>query len=499
MKKYSKEELFKMPAIEVYKLVLSGRELKVFPPHFWSRPEAEKNAIDCFNYLIEEILHLDKSDIPSTITKKLLMQYSLSGMLGLVFNGSIYEMVNTTYPNLFKPWDFQRPPRGYWENRDNCIYAIKWLLEEKLKLTDDEIKEKYCANLFHEHRIAGALVRGFSGSPFKAIDAAYPGKFNEWDFSSTQKNFWANDENKIRATKWLIEEKLKFNDYDIKNNLTSELFDKHGLKGMLKLYNGSPYAAVNAAYPNRFHPWEFAKTPYGFYDNEKNRLDALRWLIEEKLKLTDDEIKEKVSLNFFKEHSLGGLVSIRFNGSPYAALNALYPGKFKQWELKQACLGLWQERENRVEAIRWLVEEKLQLTPCELKKTLSKKIFVDNGLEGLLNGSYNGSPVEAIKDAYPDEYKSWDFNRIPARFFNDKANRISATKWLIEDKLKYNKEQVLENIAYETFVEHGLENLIIKSNYCAYQALNEAYPGEYELYDFKRVKKTKSSRTKNCK
>ena len=67
------------------------------------------------------------------------------------------------------------------------------------------------------------------------------------------------------------------------------------------------------------------------------------------------------------------------------------------------------------------------------------------------------------------------------------------------DKLKYNKEQVLENIAYETFVEHGLENLIIKSNYCAYQALNEAYPGEYELYDFKRVKKTKSSRTKNCK
>ena len=127
MKKYNKDELFKMPAIEVYKLVLSGRELKTFPSHFWSRPEAEKNATDCFNYLIEEILHLDKSDIPNTITKKLLTQYSLSGMLLLVFNGSIYEMVNTTYPNLFKPWDFQRPPRGYWENRDNCIYAIKWL------------------------------------------------------------------------------------------------------------------------------------------------------------------------------------------------------------------------------------------------------------------------------------------------------------------------------------------------------------------------------------
>lgn len=479
-----------MPAVEVYKLVLSGRELKSFPSHFWSRPEAEKNAGDCFKYLIENLLKMDESNIPKVVTRKFLMKYSLSGMLGIVFNGSPYEMVNTIYPNKFKPWDFQKPPRGYWENRDNCIYAVKWLLEEKLKLTDDEIREKYCADLFYEHRVSGALARGFSGSPFKAIDAVYPGKFNEWDFS-TQKNFWSNEENKIRATKWLIEEKLKFNDYDIKNNLTSELFDKHGLKGMLKLYNGSPYAAIDAAYPNRFKAWEFSLTPYGFYDDEKNRLDALRWLIEEKFKLTDEEIKEKVSVNFFKENSLGGLLSIHFNGSPHAAINTLYPGKFKRWELKQSGLGIWKQRENRVEAIRWLVEEKLKLTPDELKKTLSKNMFADNGLDGLLVSSYNGSAIKAIRDAYPDEYEIWDFNRTPAKFFDDKANRIAATKWLIEEKLKYNKEQVLEHIAYETFVEYGLQNLIIKSNYSAYEALNEAYPGKYEITDFKRVKKRK--------
>lgn len=62
-------------------------------------------------------------------------------------------------------------------------------------------------------------------------------------------------ENAKKCIKYLIEDKLKFTDEDIKNNTSSSLFTRFKLTGMLRTcFNGSPCDAINATYSSKFKP-----------------------------------------------------------------------------------------------------------------------------------------------------------------------------------------------------------------------------------------------------
>ena len=173
----------------------------------------------------------------------------------------------------------------------------------------------------------------FDDSPYKAINSTYPNKFKEWEFKSVPMNFWIKEKG-IEATKWLIEEKLKLTDEELKEQLSQKLFKDNNLYGMLNIcFNNSPYQAINTTYPNKFKEWEFKCTPNSFWTKEKG-IEATKWLVEEKLKLTDEEIKEQSSVNLFKDNSLYNMLYNCFNSSPYQAINATYPNKFKPEDFK---------------------------------------------------------------------------------------------------------------------------------------------------------------------
>ena len=57
-----------------------------------------------------------------------------------MFNDSPFHALNAAYPNQFKEWELKFVPDKFW-NKDTGIRATKWLIEERLKWTDDEIKE----------------------------------------------------------------------------------------------------------------------------------------------------------------------------------------------------------------------------------------------------------------------------------------------------------------------------------------------------------------------
>ena len=101
-------------------------------------------------------------------------------------------------------------------------------------------------------------------------------------------------------------------------------------------FNSSPYQAINTTYPNKFKEWEFSKTPSNFWIKEKG-VEAIKWLIEEKLKLTDEELKEQLSEKLFIDNKLRGMLYICFNYSPYQAINTAYPNKFKPEDFKNSC------------------------------------------------------------------------------------------------------------------------------------------------------------------
>ena len=147
----------------------------------------------------------------------------------------------------------KRFPSGFWYNGETYNYeAAKeitiWLIEEKLKWNDKDLKRGLRSETFRDNRLYGMLGILFNHSPYEAINNAYPGKFNEWDFEYTPKNYW-NLETAKKSTKWLVEEKLKMDRRKIRKCLSKRHFYENGLGGMLtQVFQNNVCKAVINAY-----------------------------------------------------------------------------------------------------------------------------------------------------------------------------------------------------------------------------------------------------------
>lgn len=318
--------------VEIYKLVLTGK-IKRFPGGVFSEPDSIEFAIPIIRFLIEDILNWSEDDIKNNLSQSIFKEYHLKGMLARVFNDSPFQAINTVYPDKFKPWEFIRAPQNYW-TLENSINAIKWLIEDKLKWTDEDIKEKLNVQIFREYRLKSMLALTFNSSPYQAINTVYPNQFRAWELIQVPENYWTV-ENAIQAVKWLIEDKLKWTDEEIKEKFCGSIFNKYKLNGLLaSVFNNSPYQAFNMAYPNKFKPWEFKKTPASFW-TESKAIEALKWLVEKKLKWTEVDVKYKLTRKVFDQYGLGR-ASIIKNGSLIDLILAAYPGEFTKKELIEA-------------------------------------------------------------------------------------------------------------------------------------------------------------------
>ena len=350
-------------------------------------------------------------------------------------------------------------PKGVWncnEKYDNAKEVTKTLIEKVLKWSDDEIKRKLSANIFIQNSLYGMLVILFNGSPYLAIENAYPGKFKPWELPCVSNSFW-NLKTAKEATIWLIEEKLKWNDDDIKEKLSANTFIKNSLTSIISLFNGSPYLAIENAYPGKFKPWELPSVPKKNW-NVKTAREATIWLIEEKLKWSDEDVRRNLSKNTFKENSLRGMLDVLFNGSPYFAIENAYPGKFKAWEFAKVPKNFWNLK-TASEATIWLIEEKLRWSDEDVRRNLSQNTFKENSLRGMLDVLFNGSPYLAIDNAYPGKFKPWELPSVPKKFWNLETAK-EATIWLIEEKLKWSDEDVKEKLTLNTFKENSLKSML---------------------------------------
>ena len=260
---------------------------------------------------------------------------------------------------LRKKGIIKRFPLGFFRedvfvNVDVGIELTKYLIEDVLKWTDEEICKKLSQKTFYENYLRSMLNTVFNASVYEAINAAYPNRFNPWELSYVPRNYWTKERAKD-ATIWLLEEKLKWSDDEICNNLCVKTFEENGLGGMSKcIFNSNVYEIIENAYPGKFKPWQLSVVGRNYW-NKQTTKDATKWLIEEKLKWTDEEICQKISIKTFKENGLGGMLLNMFKGSPYEAINATYPNRFKPWQFNNVPKNYW-TKETAKEATRWLIE-----------------------------------------------------------------------------------------------------------------------------------------------
>ncbi|KOS27240.1 hypothetical protein ADK18_15245, partial [Bacillus anthracis] len=77
-----------------------------------------------------------------------------------------------------------------------------------------------------------------------------------------------------------------------------------------------------------------------FWTKEK-ALEALKWTVEEKEKLSSFELFQFYSVKWFAIHNFISPFVMYWNGSPYAMINSLYPNKFKEWEFSMTPNNFW--------------------------------------------------------------------------------------------------------------------------------------------------------------
>ena len=135
--------------LEIYKMVLSG-EISRFPYGIWKGKEVKYECREVIHYFIEELLQCKKEEIPQKATYSEFKKYKLCGMLQHVFNHSPYEAINFAYPGKFKRWEFGNFSRHNW-NRDLAAEAMKWLIEDKLKLSYNDAIEGLSEDVIYRY------------------------------------------------------------------------------------------------------------------------------------------------------------------------------------------------------------------------------------------------------------------------------------------------------------------------------------------------------------
>jgi len=165
-------------------------------------------------------------------------------MLKKAFNCRLFEAIDATYPGKFKKWQIGDHVKNNHWNKEEGILAVKWLIEDKLKWNDKDIKKNYSKQIYEDNNLYGMIQRCFNSSPFEAINSTYPNRFKEWELPNVPRNFWNSNENCINATKWLIVEKLNFDITAAKQKLSYKHFkdnnipslcDKHPIPRLIEM------------------------------------------------------------------------------------------------------------------------------------------------------------------------------------------------------------------------------------------------------------------------
>lgn len=221
---------------------------------------------------------------------------------------------------------------------------------------------------------------------------------------------------------------------------------------------------------------EIKKFPDG-YLNQNICKEIVRHVILDKLKMTREEICDKISYPFLNKYKLGNMRKL-FDCKVYKLVGFCFPEMdIKPWELQRVSNEYWRDKNNQKEYVLWVIEkEELDINSIQdLRKITAKYVISHYGKRALTSA---GGIFQLLSLVTGDRYKEWEIMNICEW---DEKKAISAVKWLIEERLQWTDIQVIQNLTAKTFKDNSLGGLFknyFNNNKLA--ALNLAYPNKFK-------------------
>jgi hypothetical protein len=142
----------------------------IYPDGYWEQPNAKENAVEAFRWMLTEE-QISKKTLLTAIenkqlTRELFKKYNLSTMFDYIFNKNLYDLVNATFPNQFKPWEIGNVKHSFWQSEANKTEAVNWFIKES-DSTKSHIIEEIESGKFQKKRFVSSKLANFFRHIFK--------------------------------------------------------------------------------------------------------------------------------------------------------------------------------------------------------------------------------------------------------------------------------------------------------------------------------------------
>lgn len=171
-------------AVAIWREVYSGRR-RAFPRGFWSGWRGREAGVEILHYLVAGGLD------PLSLTDLKARRLKLRG--AVLAWGGLWHLLDAAFPDRYLPWQLPKARSNLWKDMLGIWgpRAVRWLVEEKLKLSIEEVPKKLRLQQFRENGLGG-LAKACSNRLFVLVDLGYPGVFRPLDMGDL-KEWWRDD------------------------------------------------------------------------------------------------------------------------------------------------------------------------------------------------------------------------------------------------------------------------------------------------------------------
>lgn len=421
-------------------------------------PDSRKNRFlsindEKYHFILENLsLNDQKENFESS-------ESQLNGILkhlSKTANNYLSNKLLTNHPELFRLF-CRIPPK----NDD-----LKWLISEterKLQLfqkfyPNGKINIKN--NINSEHTLSEQQIIDCYLSVYLGIERFFPVNF-------LQKN---GKRRSAIITRFLIENILETSAEKVLNEKDETFFIKHKLQNIYRFFNYSFNRILSNAYPDLILPWIQSRTSKDYWTNKSNRINAVRWLIEDRLGINQNFINEqKISRGHFAHNGLSYLFNTYYN-SVSSALSEAYPEK-EPWELGNVSLNYW-TKENSARAVQWLVNQKgwrIADLPEKVQcKEFHRKTFSEFGLATLFEKQFNKNIYHAVSAAWPGIFQPWEFGKVSSVYWKKMKNILHASSWIAQ-KEGFDEQHIIpairtKKLTFKVFNKYSIGQALKKES-----------------------------------